>query len=94
MKIVFTRHAADKFTKLPPGSVKVKEEDVLEAIKNPDYQDTESDKPKIIVHKSLDIKHIVRVVYKRSLRSYTSKEENDIITVITFYPTKKGRYEK
>ena len=85
MKIVFTRHAADKFTKLPPGSVKVKEEDVLEAIKNPDYQDTESDKPKIIVHKSLDIKHIVRVVYK---------EENGIITVITFYPTKKGRYEK
>ena len=85
MKIVFTKHAASKFTNLPPGSVMVRKEDVLKAIKNPDYQDLEFDKPKIIVHKNLDTKHIVRVVFK---------EENDIITVITFYPTKKGRYEK
>lgn len=85
MKIIFTKHAANKFTKLPPGSVIVKEKDVLKAIKDPDYQDLELDKPKIIVHKNLDIKHIVRVVYK---------EENGIIIVITFYPTKKDRYEK
>lgn len=85
MKIVFTKHAANKFTNLPPGSIIIREKYVLGAIKNPDYQDFESDKPKIIVHKNFDAKHIVRVVYK---------EENGIITIITFYPTKKGRYEK
>lgn len=85
MKIVFTKHAASKFTDLPAGSVVVKKQDVLKAVKNPDFEDFESDKPKIIVHKSLDTRHIVRVVYRK---------ESDIITVITFYSTKKGRYEK
>ena len=54
MKIVFTKHATNKFTNLPPGSIIVREKDVLKAIKNPDYQNLESDKPKIIVHKSLN----------------------------------------
>lgn len=94
MKIVFTKHASDKFVNLPPESVKVTKRDVLEAIKKPAYKDIESDRPKIIVHKNLDKTHIVRVVYKRSLRAYTLKEESGIITVITFYPTRKGRYEK
>lgn len=85
VKIVFTIHADKKFQNLPPGSIAIKRTDVLKATKDPDYKDLESDKPKIIVHKSLDTKHIVRVVYK---------EENGIITVITFYPTRKGRYEK
>lgn len=85
MKMVFTKHASDKFVNLPPESVKVTKRDVLEAIKKPAYKDIESDRPKIIVHKNLDKTHIVRVVYK---------EESGIITVITFYPTRKGRYEK
>ena len=84
-KIVFTIHAKHKFENLPPRSIAIKHTDVLKAIENPDYKDLESDKPKVIVHKNLDTKHTLRVVYK---------EENDIITVITFYPTRKGRYEK
>lgn len=83
--IKYTKHAVNKFKNLPPGSITVTKKNVLKAIKNPDFKDLESDKPKIIVHGSLDAKHIVRVVYK---------EENDIITVITFYPSRKGRYEK
>ena len=85
MKIVFTKHAADKFKNLPSGGVIVTKLDVLKAVKDPDYRDPESDKPKIIVHGNLDSRHIVRVVYK---------QEDGIITVITFYPTRKGRYEK
>ncbi len=85
MKIVFTKHASNKFTNLPAGSVVVIKKDVMSAIRNPDFKDLESDKPKIIVHKILDANHIVRVVYKK---------QSGIITVITFYPTKKGRYEK
>lgn len=85
MVIKYTKHAANKFTNLPAGSITVTKEDVLRAIKNPDFKDLESDKPKIIVHGSLDTRHIVRVVYK---------EERGIITVITFYTTSKGRYEK
>ncbi len=85
MIIKFTKHAEEKFGKLPPSSVKVRRVDVLNAIKEPLFIDLEFNKPKIIVHGSLDKKHIVRVVYKK---------ENGIIIVITFYPTSKGRYEK
>lgn len=83
--INFTKHAAKKFTNLPKGSVLVTRKDVLKAIKNPIFKDLESDKPKIIVHGNLDLQHVISVVYK---------EESGIITVIIFYPTSKGRYEK
>lgn len=92
MKIKFTKHAEEKFKKLPLGSVNVGKVDVLNAINKPLFKDLESDRPKIIVHGSLDTRHIVRVVYKRSISA--NREENGIITIITFYPTRKGRYEQ
>ncbi|KKR78363.1 MAG: hypothetical protein UU23_C0001G0127 [Candidatus Curtissbacteria bacterium GW2011_GWA1_40_9] len=56
---------------------------IKEIITNPDHEDKVSDYPKIIASKSLDSKHVLRVVYK---------QEDDIITVITFYPAPKGKY--
>lgn len=56
---------------------------IKDVIKNPDHEDKVSDSPKTIASKSIDPKHILRVVYKK---------EDDIITVITFYPAEKGRY--
>lgn len=85
MKIAFTKHAEKKFKELPLLNITVKKADIIKAIKNPDYIDVESDKPKIIVHGPLNSKHIVRVVYK---------QESGIITVITFYPARRKRYEK
>ena len=84
MKIVFTTHAAvDKFKMLKKHKFDVDKNTIENVIKNPDHEDKESDKPKIIASKQIDPKHVLRVVYK---------QEGDIITIITFYPAEKGRY--
>lgn len=84
MKIVFTKHASvDKVAMLKKHNFTSSKAFIKETIKNPDHEDKESDFPKIIASKSIDAKHVLRVVYKK---------EDDIITVITFYPAPKGRY--
>lgn len=97
MKIVFTKHAAvDKVAMLKKHNFTVSKAFIKNVIDEPEDKDTESDFPKIIASKAVDEKHVLRVVYKRSLRSSTSsadlKKKGDIITVITFYPAAKGRY--
>lgn len=82
MKIVFTKHAEDKLALLPV-QLQITKEDVVNVIKNPEHIDEESDYPKTIVSRPRGTKHILRVVIK---------QRGDIITVITFYPAKKGRY--
>ena len=84
MRIVFTKHALiDKFAELKGHNFDLTKDDVIAVIDNSDHVDNKSDYPKIIVSKTFDKKHILRVVYKI---------ENDIIKVITFYPAEKGRY--
>lgn len=84
MKIIFTKHAINyKFPKLKELGFSITEGSVTNAVKHPDQIDKISDNPKIIVSKSIDVKHILRVVYR---------QESDRITIITFYPSRKGRY--
>ena len=86
MKFVFTKHATfDKFAILKKHKFKtpVTKRLIKEIILNPEHADEESDKPNIIASKSIDVNHILRVVYRK---------EFDIIRVITFYPAEKGRY--
>lgn len=83
VKIVFTKHARKKFRELKEIGVIISRQKVIEAIRNPEHIDKESDAPKIIASRAININHILRVVFK---------EEDGIITVITFYPAKKGRY--
>ena len=84
MRIVFTKHASvDKFAMLKKHKFNVDKETIKNVIENPEDEDKESDFPKIIVSKSIDERHVLRVVYKK---------KGDIITVITFYPAVKGRY--
>ncbi len=84
MKIVYTKHAAiDKFKILKKHKYKVDKNFIEKVIKDPDHEDRESDKPKIIASAAIDQTHVLRVVYK---------QEGDIITIITFYPAEKGRY--
>lgn len=83
MKFVFTKHAKDRLVKFAKIGIKIYRRDVLATIKNPEHLDKESDFPKIIASKPRDEKHILRVVFKI---------EDDIITIITFYIAKKGRY--
>lgn len=84
MKIKFTKHAAtEKFAMLQKHKFRVNKQSVKEIVKNPDHEDKQSDSPNIIASKSIDKKHILRVVYRK---------ESDTIIVITFYPAEKGRY--
>lgn len=84
MKIIFTRHASvDKVAMLKKHNFISSKKFIKDVIRNPENEDKETDFPKIIASKSLDEKHVLRVVYKK---------EGDIMTVITFYPAPKGRY--
>lgn len=62
----------------------VTRENVIDTVAHPEHTDNESDLPKLIASKSIDSKHVLRVVYK--------VENNGIIKVVTFYPAEKGRY--
>lgn len=84
MRIVYTKHAKKKFKDLEKLGVIVKRKLVNQTITNPLEIDAVSDYPKKIASSKIDRKHILRVVYK---------EESGIIVIITFYPTKKGRYK-
>ena len=83
MKVVFTKHAEEKFENLARVGVFVTKRDVIKTITQPDHLDREIDFPQIIASRLLSKTRILRVVYKM---------ENDIMTVITFYPAKIGRY--
>ncbi|MBI2196000.1 hypothetical protein HYU45_00105 [Candidatus Daviesbacteria bacterium] len=83
MRIVFTRHAEKKLKDLDKLGVHVAKSLVKNTLKNPLHLDTQSDYPKKIASSAFGKKHILRIVYR---------EKDDIITVITFYPAKKGRY--
>lgn len=83
MRILYTKHAIGKFEKLKEIGVKINRKDITAVVINPEHIDRESDSPKIIASKSFDKRRILRVVFK---------EEGDKITIITFYPAKKGRY--
>ena len=84
MTIVFTKHASvDKVAMLKKHNFTASKTFIKDVVKNPDHEDKESDYPKIIASKNMDAKHVLRVVYKK---------EDDIITIITFYPAPKGRY--
>lgn len=84
MKIIFSKHAKEKkFPILAKHGLHLGEADVATVVENPDHKDTTTDFPNIIASKSVDEKHILRVVYKK---------QNDIIKAIIFYPAEKGRY--
>jgi len=83
VKYIFTKHAKIKFANLAKIGVTISKKDILGTVKNPQHLDKISDFPKIIASKTIDEIHILRVVFK---------SEDDIITIITFYPAKRGRY--
>ncbi len=83
MKILFTKHAEKKFKDLEKLGIKVTKLKVEKILLFPNTVDEEFDHPNIIASGKLNIRHILRVVYRKN---------DDIITVITFYPTNKERY--
>ncbi|MBI2590918.1 MAG: hypothetical protein HYW33_03525 [Candidatus Blackburnbacteria bacterium] len=83
--IKYTKHASGKFVSLEKAGFVVKRVQVRATILNPESGPTEGRFGTKIVVKCLNKDHSLRVIYVQS---------NDIITVITFYPVEKGRYEQ
>lgn len=84
MRIIFTKHAENKFDTLGRHKFIVSKEQVLETVKNPDIIDY-SRLPLLIAQRPFDKKHVLRVVYK---------QEGEVIRIITFYPGRKSQYEE
>lgn len=88
MKIVFTKHALGKFKTHLIAGWKFTRKDIKAVIKKPYFSEEDTERGERGVRIALgrwDHEHDLRVIYK---------EENDIITIVTFYPTEKGRYSK
>lgn len=84
MKIIYTKHAeVDKPAVLRAHKFKVSKRAIEEVIRNPEHIDRKANPPNIIFSRSIDAKHVLRIVCRR---------EDDIMKVITFYPAEKGRY--
>lgn len=82
MRIVFTRHAEDKFAILRRHGVHVTRESVVAAVRHPTHID-HSRVPLLIAQHPLDRTHVLRVVYHRI--GHTRK-------IITFYPGRISQY--
>lgn len=83
--IRFTSHARHKFQVLNELGLEVNERQVLEAIRNPStMKRTWKDRFVTTSPLPLDRTHILRVIFEK---------ENGNITVITFYPARRARYE-
>ena len=83
MKIVYTKHALGKFKHLSIIKLGIKRVHIKQAVTFPDYAGETKEKEVLFVLKNIDDKHNLRVIYTK----------NDIIKIITFHPTEKGRYE-
>lgn len=82
--IHFTRHANEKFDVLKRHGVFADRELIISILKRPDEIDY-SRLPLFIAQGELDSEHVLRVVFKH---------EGEDVIVITFYPTRKSKYEK
>ena len=80
-KIVFTRHATEKFDIVRSYGFEISRETVLKAISSP--VKVEMRGPQTFSSAILDSEFALRVVHE---------ERKSIIVVITFYPVKRKRY--
>ena len=80
-KIVFTRHAREKFDFVRRYGFEVDEGKVLETVRNPSRLDQRF--VQYFATKPIDSKYALRVVYEK---------RKDYLLVITFYPVRRERY--
>ncbi|MBU1000792.1 hypothetical protein KKE78_05385 [Patescibacteria group bacterium] len=83
MKIVYTKHALEKFVEQEKEGWKVTKTKIRQIIKKPEWKGiTRYDQETAIG--LMDEKHILRIVLDR---------KDDIIKVITFHLRRRGKYE-
>jgi len=84
MRIVFTKHAEDKFSVLRKYGVLISRRKVIETVESPELVD-HSRRPLVIFQSVLNKSHVLRVVCRRTI---------DGVLIITFYPGKKSQYDE
>ena len=84
MKIVYTKHALDKFAILKRLGWNITKAKIRETIKSPKWRGT-SRYGQETAMSLVDENHIIRVVFDR--------EDDIIIKVITFHIARRGTYE-
>lgn len=82
--VKFSEHAHLKLEILRAHGILLNVELIQDVVTNPDKVE-EGYKGRKIAQKGLDLHHVLRVVYEK---------HNEDITVITFYPGKRERYDK
>lgn len=83
MKIIYTRHAEEKLQRLDIKKFKITKRVINNALKTVDFTST-TKYGELVVMTMLDPDHILRIIYV-IINSYSK--------IITFYVTRKGRYE-
>lgn len=83
MPIEFTAHARQKFLMLAELGFTPSEEQVRRAVEEPDRVDA-GWRGRLIAVKGFDAQHDLRVIYEA---------KGEVKVIITFYPTRRGRYE-
>lgn len=84
MKIIFTKHALEKFKHPSLIKLGVQKSHVKLALEAPDYSGEIKERKVKFSLKKLDDKHNLRVIYK---------DEDGIMIIVTIYPIERGRYE-
>ena len=82
-KIIFCPHAENKFRILKQHGLQLSKSQITDVITNAENV-IEGERSRKIAQKSFDSEYLLRVIFE---------ETNDLITVITFYPAKRSRYE-
>jgi len=81
--IRFTDHARHKFEVLRELGLKVEEHRVLEIVRKPSIVER-TWKDRFVATGPLNSTHVLRVIFEK---------QNANITVVTFYPARRARYE-
>lgn len=84
MKVVYTKHALEKFKELELDGWLIAKSKIYRTIKNPKWKGLTKQKQETAIG-LIDPKHILRVVIRR--------ENGGIIRVITFHIGRRGKYE-
>lgn len=80
--VIFTKHAKEKFAVLQRHGIVVSEHQVIETMRHPELID-DSRMPLRIAQRTIDSRHVLRVVYKQAGRDNI---------IITFYPGRLKQY--
>ena len=81
-KVRFTKHAIEKFKLLKHYGFEINEDQVIEAVLNPERIDEKEGQ--FLATRTLSSRHAIRVVYE--LRK-------GFLVIITFYPVRRERYD-